>query len=57
MIFEELGQNLQNSYFKDIFWMYVKEKPVEYSPSGVLDSLMLVIAKGHTYLNKPANLS
>ena len=37
--------------------MYVKQKPLEYSPSGVLDPLMLVVAKGHAYQNKPATLS
>ena len=37
--------------------MYVKQKPVEYSPSGALDPLMLVVAKGHAYQNKPASLS
>ena len=37
--------------------MYAKQKPAEYLPSGVLDPLMLVAAKEHTYLNKPANRS
>ena len=50
MFFYELDQNLQNGYFKKLFWMYLRQKPVEYSPSGVLDPLMLVVAKGHTYL-------
>ena len=36
MFFQELGQNLQNSYFKKLFLMYRKQKPVEYSPSVVL---------------------
>ena len=51
MFFWELDQNLQNSYFKT-FWMHAK-----YSPSGVLDPLMLIVAKGHTYLSKSTNLS
>ena len=37
--------------------MYAKQKPVEQKPGGVLDPLMLVVAKRHTYLNKHANLS
>ena len=56
MFFWEVDQNLQNSYFKT-FWMHAKQKPVEYSPSGVLDPLMLIVAKGHTYLSKSTNLS
>ena len=28
--------NLQDSYFIEVFPMYAKKKPVEYSPSGVL---------------------
>ena len=36
MFFKELGQNLQNSYFNELFPMYAKQKPVEYLPGGVL---------------------
>ena len=36
MFAKELGQNLQNSYFNELFPMYGKQKPVKYSPIGVL---------------------
>ena len=36
MFFKELAPNLQNSYFIELFPLYAKQKPVEYSPSGVL---------------------
>ena len=36
MFFQELSQNLENSYFKDFFSMYTKQKLVEYSLSGFL---------------------
>ena len=36
--------------------MYVKQKPVEYSPSGVLYSFNAMDNKRHTYLNKPTSL-
>ena len=34
MFFWELGQNLQNSYFNEIFSMYAKQKLAENSPGG-----------------------
>ena len=36
IIFYKLGQNLQSSYFNELFSIYAKQKPVEYSPGGVL---------------------
>ena len=42
--------------FKELFRMYTNQKPVDYSPSGVFNPLMPLLAKGHTYLNKPASL-
>ena len=54
MFFEELGQNLQNNYFNELFPMYVKQKP---HPVGFFNPLTLVVTKGHTYLNKPRSLS
>ena len=35
-VFVELDQNLQKSYFNELFPMYAKQMPVEYSPCGVL---------------------
>ena len=35
IFFYELGQHLQKSYFNGLFPMHAKQKPVEYSPSGV----------------------
>ena len=32
--------------------MYAKRNPVEYSSSGVFNSLMLVVTERHTYLNE-----
>ena len=49
--FQELGQNLLVSYFNELFPMYAKKKPVQYSPGGVLQPFMLVVTKGPTYLN------
>ena len=44
------------SYFNELFSRYAKQKPVKYSLSGVLfNPIMLVVTKGHTYLNKPGS--
>ena len=51
-----LSQSLQTSYFIKLFLMYVKQKLEEYSPSGV-NPLMLVVTKGHAYLNKSGSLN
>ena len=50
MFFKEPGQNVQNSYFNELFPMYAKQKPMEYLPGGVFNPLMLVVTTGHTYL-------
>ena len=47
------SRNLAKIYIPAIlknffFWMYAKQKPVEYSPCDVFNPLMLVVAKGHT---------
>ena len=36
MFFKELDQTLKDSYFNGLFLMYAMQKPVEYSPGGVL---------------------
>ena len=36
MFFYEFAENLQKSYFNELFTMYAKQKPVDYSPGSVL---------------------
>ena len=52
MFFQEPDQNLQNSYFIKLSLMHVTLNPVEYSPGGVFNPLILVVTKGHTYILK-----